>query len=161
MNKSICAIVLLLCGCEPSIREPEGAKDFFNMSKASQKEDFKSRSLDGQYELYLFGMGVVHPPAMYLAEPFAQQGSEVVPFLTSKVKTAEDEFTIYAIVFVFSEMARQGQYDFSKDPQLVGVLETRVERMHGIWRESTLEMLRDIKERRNGEGLTSRKLESE
>jgi hypothetical protein len=75
-------------GCQPhadGVKESKLIRHFFlDMSEDDQEREFKNYSLDEQYNLYIWGNQVVHPPAMYLAKPFAQQGPTIVPFLMKK-----------------------------------------------------------------------------
>jgi hypothetical protein len=115
------------------------------MSTSEQVQKFKNYSLDEQYEIFLFGNQAVHPPAVYLANPFAEQGPIIVQFLKVKLKNARKEVTIRDIVSVFSELARMNLYDFSKDSELMGLLDRKVNDMRGIWKETTLKMISEIR----------------
>jgi hypothetical protein len=73
-----------------------------------------------QYVIFICGNQFMHPPALYLVEPFARRGKAIVPFLEEKLAQAQDDdLTTRDIVFVFSEMARQQSYDVAKDLDLV------------------------------------------
>jgi len=119
--------------------------DYFQLSMASQIAEFKNHSIDEQYELYIYGNQVVHPPAIYLARPFAEQGSSIVPLLSAKLRATEKETTIRDIAAVFSEVSKLKLYDFSKDPELMQLLDQRANAMHGVWKKTTLEMISQIR----------------
>jgi hypothetical protein len=110
-----------------------------------QERQFSKYNLEEQYDLYIFGNQVVHPPASYLACQFAKQGPVIVPFLKNKLKAAHEEATIRDIVLVFLWLSRLKLYDIPKDQELMGLLNQRVSNMHGIWKETTLEMLTKIR----------------
>ena len=114
----------------PHIQPSDLTRDFFNKSMSEQSQQFSNYSMDEQYELLLYGQQVVHPRAGYLVEEFAKQGSIIVPFLKTKLKTTTDEQTIYDIVLVFSELARIMRYDFSKDQELNDLLHQRASDIH-------------------------------
>jgi len=146
--KMICSLFLfVLFGCVSNaadVKPSKMASDFFRMPISEQAKQFKNHSLDEQYELFIFGNQVVHPPATHLASSFAEQGPLIVPFLKSKLKATQEEVTIRDIVLVFSRLAQLKLYDFSKDAELMGLLDKRVSDMHGIWKETTLEMVSTI-----------------
>lgn len=91
---------------------------------------FESYGLENQYQIFICGNQVIHPPAIYLAEPFAKQGGAVVPLLKLKLEHADDDLTIRDIVLVFAEMHRQRSYDFSKDTGVVKLMTKKVNGMH-------------------------------
>jgi hypothetical protein len=80
----------------------------------------------------------MHPPAQYLAEPFARRGGEIVPFLKEKLAQAQDDLTVRDIVLVFAEMGRQRSYDVSKDVDLIRQMREAAARMKNQdWRTIT------------------------
>lgn len=120
--------------------------DFYHMTTTDEQErQFSKYSLEEQYDIFIFGNQVVHPPATYLARQFAKQGPVIVPFLKDKLKAAQDEVTIRDIVLVFSRLAQLKLYDISNDNELMTLLDQRVNNMHGIWKDTTLEMVTKIR----------------
>jgi len=103
---------------------------FYKLPLKERISTFKSYDLENQYIIFICGNQVVHPPAIYLAEPFAKQGSAIVPFLKVKLAQANDDLTIRDIVLVFAEMGRQHSYNVSKDVDLVKVITGKVGGMH-------------------------------
>ncbi len=149
-SKIICALIFVLYGCVSNADDVQPSKlvgDFYRtyISTSEQIKQFKNYSLDEQYELYLFGNQVVHPPATYLAAPFAKQGPIIVPFLKAKLEATQKEVTIRDIAAVLSELARLKLYDFSRDSELMGLLERRANDMQGIWKKIVLDMISEIK----------------
>jgi len=145
LNKIIRSLILLiLFGCVSNaadVKPSKMASDFFHMPSSDQVKQFKNHRLDEQYELFIFGNQVVHPPATHLATSFAEQGPIIVPFLKSKLKATQEEITVRDIVLVLSRLAQLKLYDFSKDEELMGLLDKRVNDMHGIWKKTTREMI--------------------
>ena len=83
---------------------------------------------------------MMHPPAIYLAEPFARRGINAVPLLKEKLVQSNDDLTIRDIVLVFSEMKRINTYDVSKDADLAALINAKVGGMRNAgWREITQE----------------------
>lgn len=91
---------------------------------------FDSYDLKNQYQIFICGNQVIHPPAIYLAEPFAKQGAAAVPLLKAKLTQADDDLTIRDIVLVFAEMQRQRSYNVPKDAGLVKLITEKVKEMH-------------------------------
>jgi hypothetical protein len=80
----------------------------------------------------------MHPPAQYLAGPFARRGGEIVPFLKEKLVQAQDDLTVRDIVLVFAEMARQRSYGVSQDVYLIRQMGEAAARMKNQdWRTIT------------------------
>lgn len=149
LNKMICgSILFILFGCVSygsDVKFSNLTRDFFRNNTTDEQERlFTKYSLDEKYELFIFGNQVVHPPATYLAYSFAKQGPIIVPFLKSKLKATQDEVTIRDIVLIFSKLAQLRLYDFPKDTELMDLLDKRVNDMHGIWKETTREMISTI-----------------
>jgi hypothetical protein len=87
---------------------------------------FVAADLDKQYAIYICGNQYLEPPATYLAEPFAREGSDVVGFLKERLSQANDDDTIRDVVLVFAEMSRQRTYDVVGDGDLMRVIDDRV-----------------------------------
>jgi hypothetical protein len=128
----------------PDVKPSKMVSDFFHVTLSEQVGQFKNYSLDEQYELYIFGNQVVHPAASYLARPFAEQGPVIVPFLKEKLEAAE-EATVRDIIVILAELAYLKLYDFSKDQELMTLMDQRAANMQGIWKETTLEMISEIR----------------
>lgn len=150
LNKIIYgSILFVLFGCVSygsDVKFTNLTRDFFhNKTTAEQERQFTNHSLDEQYELFIFGNQVVHPPATYLAYLFAKQGPRIVPLLKFKLKTTQDEVTVRDIVLVFAWLARLKLYDYPEDPELTNLLDRKANDMHGIWKNTTLEMISEIR----------------
>lgn len=71
----LCCAFLFGCNFGDSEVEPnQFDRDFFRLSTDAQVKRFHEYDLQTQYELVIVGNQVVHPPAIYLAEEFAEQG---------------------------------------------------------------------------------------
>jgi len=151
-RKIICFILsLVLFSCElyfPHIKPSKMVSEFFRMSTNEQIKHFNDYNLDEQYELFIFGNQVVHPPAIYLADLLAEQGPGIIPFLTAKLQATQDEITIRDIMTVFEYMAQRKVYDFTQDTELITLMEQRVNKMDGLWKGTALEMLSNIRSMR-------------
>src|SRR5712691_5041715 len=84
---------------------------FFRRPIHDQFAEFMRLDVEKKYWVYLCGNQFVHPPALYLVEPFARDGPNVVIFLRDKLSRASDDLTIRDIVRLFKEMQRQNTYD--------------------------------------------------
>jgi hypothetical protein len=134
------------CATQPN----QFVEEFYrkNISTSDQINQFKNYTIEEQYELYKFGNQVVHPPAIYLASVFAQQGAVIVPYIKGVLVTEEDEVSIRDIVLIFSELAQIKLYDFSKDSELMKLLTQKVYNMKGIWKDNALSELSEIQKQR-------------
>ena len=102
---------------------------FYTKSLKERISAFPRYSFDDQYAIYLYGNQVQHPPAIYLADPFAARGQSIVLPLSDRLKAATDDLTIRDIVMVFSAMSRDKTYNVSGDERLMKLLRESAERM--------------------------------
>jgi hypothetical protein len=102
---------------------------FYTKSLKERISTFPRYSFDEQYAIYLYGNQVQHPPAIYLADPFAAQGKSIVVPLSDRLRTATDDLTIRDLVMVFSAMSRAKTYDVARDEQLMRLLEGSAKKM--------------------------------
>jgi hypothetical protein len=105
-------------------------KTFFREPTKEQIKKFSTFNIEDQYSLFICGNQIVHPPALYLAEPFAANGKVVSDFLKSKLKQATDDLTIRDIIRVFTEMNRQGTHDVVGDNDLMMLIHEAIARMN-------------------------------
>lgn len=123
----------------------EFTKPFFWQPPEVQKSKFLEYDLETQYALFICGNQVIHPPTIYLAEPFARQGPKLVSFLEGKLTTAGDDLTIRDIILVFEEMHRQRTYNVYRDDRLMQLMATRVKGMKDPgWQDTCLRSLQEI-----------------
>lgn len=102
---------------------------FFQMPLRERMKKFASHEVEDQYRVFICGNQFMHPPAIYLAGPFAQQGAPAATFLKTKLANTKDDLTIRDIVLVFTEMKRRNTYDFSEDQALVTLISDRIGEM--------------------------------
>ena len=148
MKMTCCAIAFIMVGCslyKSNVKCSKLTNDFFHITSIDERmRQFPNHTINEQYELYIFGNQVVHPPAIYLAPLFAEQGPIIIPLLRSKLEAAPEELTIRDIVSVLRWMAKLKLYDFSKDLELISLLDKRVRDMNGIWKPITYKMFSEI-----------------
>ena len=143
------AITLVYCSCRPhtqDVKESTLIREFFQTHDSAQRiQEFRKHNLDEQYDLYLWGCQVIHPPELCLARPLAENGPAVVPFLTRKLESARDEDTVRDIALVLSDVAELKLYDFSKNPKLMELLDRKAHAMQGSCKATTLESIWQIR----------------
>lgn len=129
-------IMFMLSSCIPrtsTVQESELIRNFFIKTKSSERiKEFKNYNIEEQYELFIFGNQVIHPPTRYLADPFVERGSTLVPFLKVKLRAAQDDITIHDITYLFLELARTKRYDVSNDQEILALLDQLVQGMRGL-----------------------------
>ena len=120
---------------------------FFKMPPSEQIKIFSSYTIEDQYSIYICGNQIFHPPAIYIARPFATQGNLAADFLKTRLLQTKDDLTIRDIVFVFEEMNRQKTYNVRKDGDLMKLIKDRIDGMNNKdWKRTTEEMLQEMKE---------------
>jgi hypothetical protein len=141
---AFCLSVVGCSRCTAAHPSPQ-VEAFFRMDMAEQIRQFGKHSLEEQYELYEFGNRVVHPPAIYLARPFAEQGRSVVPFLLGKLKESTEGAEVRDIALVLSELSSRKLYDFSADPEPLQFLEKKAKELGGTWESTTMGMVAEMR----------------
>ena len=150
LNKIIISLMLIMClGCASygsDVKFNATTQNFYKETTTNEQENnFNKYNTEEQYDIYIFGNQVVHPPATYLAYQFAKRGAVIVPFLKKKLTTTQNELTIRDIVKVFSWQSQLKLYDISKDQELMKLLDQRANDMRGIWKNTTVEMVNKIR----------------
>lgn len=98
------------------------ARTYFRKSLRQRIDDFTSNALAEQYNIYICGNQHRHPPALYLAPPFASEGARAAAFLRERLANTRDDLTIKDIIMVFVEMTRQHSYDVARDEELMPLI---------------------------------------
>ncbi|MGO4260512.1 hypothetical protein [Lysobacter sp. TAB13] len=119
-------------------------RTYFRLSLNERISEFGKRDAQAQYLLFVCGTRTVHPPAIYLAEPFARGGAAVVPVLKSKLSQAGDDLTIQNIVLVLSEMKRLSSYDVASDRELVVLAKNKVRQIRDPQRRGVAQRQIDL-----------------
>ncbi|MEJ1962967.1 MAG: hypothetical protein WDO56_16020 [Gammaproteobacteria bacterium] len=126
--KAIFLVLMVIFGgaCVPMVRADapelevcgELADTYFSKSLKQTIDAFTGHDLETQHKIYLCGHRFMHPPALYLAAPFASEGEPAAIFLKRKLAAASSTSTIRDILNVYSEMERQQTYDAKHDTAL-------------------------------------------
>jgi hypothetical protein len=120
-------------------------REFFWQPPEVQMVKFTNYDLDKQYALFICGNQEIHPPAIYLAKPFAREGVKAIDYLRKQLSLTYEDLVIRDIIFVFEEMERQRTYDIAHDDELLQLMATRVTNMKDPgWRETSLRSLQEI-----------------
>jgi hypothetical protein len=82
-------------------------------------------SLEDQYKIFRYGIHKVRSQAWSLANPIAEKGIAVMPFLTAKLNSADD-LTVYDILVILWQMNYLKAFEARQDTTLMHLLEDRV-----------------------------------
>ena len=119
---------------------------FFRLPPKDQIAEFPKRDLENQYAVLICGNQALHPPAIYLAEPFAHEGSAAVVFLKEKLSKPQGDLTVRDIVAVLSEMRRQQTYNVAADADLMRLVEERIASMKDdTWKRYVEQQVREFR----------------
>jgi hypothetical protein len=142
---SIFVALLAFQGCAMAGKCSPVAEEFIHKPMAEQLAKFRDRKLEEQYEIYICGTQVVHPPLLHLAQRFARDGETAVGFLRSRLEQAHDDATIRDITMVFVEMSRQGTYPVGGDAALMKTINESTARIKDKgWRTYTTNQVNSI-----------------
>jgi hypothetical protein len=134
---------LSLIGCDAHHLE----HNFFKRPPETRLARFRQYSLEDQYKIFRYGNDVVEPPVLGLANPIAERGNEIIPFLLGHLDSERDDAAVRDIVFIFSMMAALKSYDVKSDAALMNKLDAAVSGMRDKgWQDICLAMLKRIKE---------------
>jgi len=124
----------------PDVPPSKLTKFFYDaqLTRSEREKLFKSLSLDEQYKILIYGNQAIHPPDGKGVELLAEEGPSVIPFLTEKLRATQNEMTIHDIIDVFSAMALKKRYDFSKDQELLALLDQKAQTLRGFWKDMVL-----------------------
>jgi hypothetical protein len=100
-------------------------KTFFRMPTKEQIETFGGYNIETQYEIFICGNQKIHPPALYLAGPFASQGEKAVDFLKVKLYETKDDHTIRDVIVVFDMMCVLDTYDVANNSELMRLIKKK------------------------------------
>jgi hypothetical protein len=120
--KLLAFTLLLLITCNDQLE-----RDFF--SKYSPKErvaQLRQYSLEDQYKIFRYGNDKLQPRDWTLADPIAERGAAVIPFLTAKLNSNADDLTVYDVLIILWEMDRLKTFQPAQDTTLMHFLEDRV-----------------------------------
>lgn len=115
---------------------------FFRMPTKEQIEQFGSYDTKTQYDIFICGNQIIHPPAIYLARPFALEGEKVAKFLKKKLSQTKDDKTVRDIILVFMRMCILNSYDVSSNSELMSLIKDKAERIKDDdWRNVVEKMI--------------------
>jgi hypothetical protein len=137
---SVCCV--LFVGCRSRRLE----KDFFFKNPpATRIQRLRRYSLEDQYRLFRYGNDKFEPPLTGLAEPIAEKGKTVVPFLLGKVGPGTDDIAVRDVLLVFETMSSIRSYDVKSDELIMNTLRSRISTMNDDgWKTVGSHMLQRI-----------------
>lgn len=122
MSKILAFTLLLLIACKDQLE-----KDFFfKHSRADRIARLRQYSLEEQYKIFRYGNDKMQPRDWTLADPIAERGASVIPFLTAKLNSSADDLTVYDVLIILWEMDRLKTFQPARDTTLMHFLEDRV-----------------------------------
>jgi hypothetical protein len=135
-------VVPTLYGCTSWFYPMEAA--YFKKYPAGDLTVLDEYSLEEQYKIYRYGNDVVHPPLIYLADAIAKRGNSAVPFLLKKLEGETEDEGIRDIAQIFAHMLYGRYYDVRANPQIIPLLEKKIEGMDG-WKAVASSILGTIR----------------
>src|SRR5262245_30662590 len=121
MPKLLAFTLLFFMSCSDQME-----KDFFSTyPPATRVAKLRQYSLEDQYKIFRYGNDKRQPRDWRLADPIAERGASVIPFLTAKLDNADD-LTVYDILIILWRMDRLKTFHLAQDTALMHLLEERV-----------------------------------
>lgn len=103
------AAFLFLCSCNPLFRAglSTDCEEFLRVPHNGRDATFRTYTLEKQVNVYLCMMNK-EPPAMGLAEPIADRGEEVIPYLLERLKEQRTDYARDDILYIFELLSEKG-----------------------------------------------------
>jgi hypothetical protein len=122
------------------------ASDFFHgHSVEERKVAFPKYPLRVQFDLFIYGNQVIHPPATYLASCFAESGAGGAKLLREKLTRPGSDLDTRDIALLLETMQVMHTFNVSADLQLFSLLKHRVASMKDPgWRHTAEDMVAQI-----------------
>jgi hypothetical protein len=121
-------IIVGLCVLLASCGGRSVASKFFEGPPQNREERIRAYPLEDQYSIFRYGNDVIHPPLLELADPIAERGRDVVPFLMRKLEGDPDPATaLRDTLLIFERMQGLKSYDIRSDENLMATLQSKVE----------------------------------
>ena len=122
--------IVTLYSCSPTLMKENKmghrcdtwVKNFYREPVEDRVSQFKKFDIKKQYHNYICGTRIIHPPAIYLAEPLAMRGKEAVNYLSDKLIQTKNDLTIRDIIYIFTLMQQLKTYDVLKDQSLMRII---------------------------------------
>ena len=105
-------------------------RSFFREPVGTRVERFRQYNLQDQYKIFRFGLDRREPPNFELADPIAEKGEMVVPFLLEQLNGTPDDQTVDDVIVIFEAMARLKAYNVSRNAGLMATLTSRMLEMN-------------------------------
>ncbi len=140
--------LLFACVSTMACTDHKFEKHFISSVPARERVDrLRQYSLEDQYKIYRYGNDCVEPPLMDLAEPIAEKGAAVAPFLLAKLDPKADDTTVRDILGIFHMMAYLKAYNVKSDQLVMTTLSARVSTMKDAeWKRICYKTLQNIEE---------------
>lgn len=102
--------------------------EFFKGETAQQRSTRQQRmeayTLERQWEIFLYGQQVLHPPDLALVEPIAKQGKVAADFIVTRLSTAVQDSEYFYALDVFDAMQLRGHFDLCANPDHLARMRT-------------------------------------
>src|SRR3569832_766133 len=98
-----------------SCRAESVERQFFKGDTLTRLERLETYSLKEQWQIFLYGNQVIHPPATGLALPIARRGKPALEYILQQLEKSENDLDFRDSLVVFRSMQGGGVYDFCSD----------------------------------------------
>lgn len=105
-------------GCD---KVPPEYRAFLELPMNRRHEEMKKLPPDKQLEYYFAGLNYLHPPAVDLAHPIAEEGEGVLPFLLMSLRKENDESRKADIISII-EVMHTSYYRLTDKQEVISVL---------------------------------------
>jgi len=119
-----------------SCRAESVERQFFKGDTLTRLERLETYSLKEQWQIFLYGNQVIHPPATGLALPIARRGKPALEYILQQLEKSENDLDFRDSLVVFRSMQGGGFYDICSDETAMKAIRANESKIHDPdWRD--------------------------
>ena len=143
---AMCAASTVACPIDSCDGRYRMERSFFSEPVGTRVDRLRRYALPDQYRIFRYGMDRREPRDSELADPIAERGKMVVPFLLEQLDQTPDDKTVDDVLILFEAMSRLKTYDVRRDLTLTTTLSSKVSSMtHESWKAEAMRTLETIR----------------
>ncbi|MFT3821920.1 MAG: hypothetical protein QM750_30610 [Rubrivivax sp.] len=134
-------LAFALSGCSAQRLE----RDFFRGDLSTRNQRLAGYTMEEQWQIYLYGNQVIHPPATGLAEVLARGHEPMLRFILRRLESTRNDLDYRDSMVVFQTMQWHGDYSICGDEAAFSKIKSNQYRIENAdWQRVYGEMLQEL-----------------